>query len=315
MSAKNFLFSNLKKILPSSLIGFFKKKKYSNPLDDYFNVLINNVACIDIGASYFEHIRWKLFLDSPGTLWIAVEPNAQNLKYQKSWFWKSQLEVITKGVSDDGKLRDIHVTKVESGSSLLKPNYNNSNILRFQSLKNTHFPYEIKKFETVKLSEIIKKNFNKDIFIKLDIQGSELSILREIKEYILNNKILGVEVEASFLTSTLYENSCKFYEILQFFDQLNYDLIYIEVINFEKYEEHSIKSRRIPNEANAVFIPKLDKIMQMENSKKIHLISFLSCYGLFEDIKIILENDKNLVSQIKNQINYKNFYNKLKTLV
>jgi hypothetical protein len=87
------------------------------------------------------------------------------------------------------------------------------------------------------------------------------------------------------------------------------------VINFEKYEEHSIKSSRIPNEGNAVFIPKLDKIMQMENSKKIHLISFLSCYGLFEDIKIILDNDTNLVSQIKNQINFKEFYNKLKTLV
>lgn len=315
MSAKNFLLNNLKKILPSSLIFFFKKKKYSSPLDDYLDVLIDNVACIDIGASFFEHIRWKLFLDNLKTLWIAVEPNTKNLNYLKKWSWKSQLDIITKGISDDGKKKNIYVTKVEGGSSMLRPDYKNSNILRFQSYKDTHFPYEIENFDTVKLSEIIKKISKKDIFIKLDIQGIELTVLREIKEYLISNQVLGVEVEASLLSSTYYRESCKFYEISKFFDELNYDLIFIEVINFEKYKEKFKTSPRVPKECNAVFIPKLDKIIEMKNSKKINLISFLNSYGLFEDIKIILDNDTNLVKQIKNQIDFAKFYSKLKTLI
>jgi len=41
------------------------------------------INCIDVGASYFEHSKWKIFLNSKTTNWIAVDPNSQNLDYFK----------------------------------------------------------------------------------------------------------------------------------------------------------------------------------------------------------------------------------------
>ena len=179
-------------------------------------------------------------------------------------------------------------------------------------MKKTHFPYQKKEIDTLKLSELIKFRIDNTFFIKLDVQGIELSILKEVKNFFKEKIILGIETEASLLSSPLYKGSCKFYEINDFFDKLGYDLIFINTIKFKSYIIKSEKSNRVPIECDCVFIPKLDDIFKMKNESKLNLLAFLSCYNLYEDIKIIIDNDIYLQKIIKEKIDYKKFY---KTLV
>ena len=315
MLLKKYIINLFLKYFPSSLVKLLKKKKYFKPLNFYFDKLISNVICIDVGASFFEHMRWQLFLNNKKTIWVAVEPNEKNITYKNNWIWSSKLELIPRGVSENGKIKDLYVTKIESGSSLLKPDVKNNNYLRFQNMKKTHFPYQKKEIDTLKLSELIKFRIDNTFFIKLDVQGIELSILKEVKNFFKEKIILGIETEASLLSSSLYKGSCKFYEINDFFDKLGYDLIFINTIKFKSYIIKSEKSNRVPIECDCVFIPKLDDIFKMKNESKLNLLAFLSCYNLYEDIKIIIDNDIYLQKIIKEKINYKKFYKTLVNLI
>ena len=145
MLLKKYLINLFLKYSPDSFVKFLKKKKYFKPLDVFFNNLISNVICIDVGASFFEHIRWQLFLNNKKTTWVAIEPNENNINYKNKWIWGSKLEFVSKGISENGKIKDLYITKTESGSSLLKPDVANNNYLRFQNLAKTHFPYKKKK--------------------------------------------------------------------------------------------------------------------------------------------------------------------------
>lgn len=315
MHLKDYIINFFSKNLPPSFIKFLKKRKYYKPLNPFFNKLISNVICIDVGASFFEHMRWELFLNNKKTTWVAVEPNEKNITYKNNWVWDSKLELISNGLSEDGQIKDLYVTKIESGSSLLMPDVLNNNYLRLQNMQKTHFPFKKKEITTLKLSELIKFRVHNTFFIKLDVQGIELSILKEVKNFLKEKIILGIETEASFLSASLYKNSCKFYEINDFFDKLDYDLVFINTIQFRSYIIKSKKSNRIPIECDCVFVPKLDKIFKMKNEFKLNILAFLSCYNLYEDIKIIIDNDNNLKKYIQDQIDFKKFYNTLKNLI
>ena len=45
-----------------------------------FSEIMPELMCIDVGASYYPHPKWKLFINSINTLWVAVEPNEKMLK-------------------------------------------------------------------------------------------------------------------------------------------------------------------------------------------------------------------------------------------
>ena len=269
-------------------------------------------TCIDVGASYFEHSRWRVFLNSKNTNWIAVDPNAKNLDYLKKWHWKSKLKVINRGLSKFGGWINLYITNVDSGSSLKKPIITTSKKIRMTNeFLNYFFPVKIKKIKTKSLKKIIEENdISNPFFIKLDTQGSELDILKGAEKFFKNFIILGVELETSLLSQTNYINANKITEVISFFEKKGYELININVISSNP--NPNSKSRNIenfiPNEADVVFLPRPDLIKKLPLNYKLCIIGFLYSYRLFGEIKNLIENNSDIQNLLLKR-NIKNLLN------
>ena len=79
------------------------------------------IACVDVGASYYPHGKWRLLLESPATRWIAVEPNVANAAYVKTVALALQRRAHRHRPEQEGGTQTLYVTNVDSGSSLLEP--------------------------------------------------------------------------------------------------------------------------------------------------------------------------------------------------
>ena len=135
--------------------------------------------CIDVGASYFPHTTWWFFLGCKFTKWIAVDPNSENLEYQKNWAWPCEIEVIGTGLSRFGGATTLYKTNVDSGSSILRPVFRNEfNHSDDRSLHDYLFPLQEVEIQTITLQDLLSEWSSLPTFVKLDTQGSELSILQ-----------------------------------------------------------------------------------------------------------------------------------------
>jgi FkbM family methyltransferase len=296
------------------LIQFIKKKlkkfKIFYIIRDYFYItklekVITNILpecnCIDVGASYFEHSKWRVFLKSKKINWISVDPNAQNLTYLKDWRWESKLNVINHGLSQNGGEVTLYVTNVDSGSSIKKPKIPPSMKMRLVN-ESYFFPYKEKKIITKSLKTLIEENYNLNpFFIKLDTQGTELDILKGADLFFKNFQILGIELETSLLTQPFYENANKFADVINFFGEKGYELININV--FDLYSTSNITSRNnfFPNEADVVFLPRLDIIKELPLNYKLSIIGFMYSYKLYNQIKFLIKYNSDLEQALLNR--------------
>lgn len=287
-----------------------KKFKISYIIKDYFDIpklekiitsILPECNCIDVGASYFEHSKWRVFLKSKKINWISVDPNAQNLTYLKDWRWESELKVINHGLSQNGGEVTLYVTNVDSGSSIKKPKIPASMKMRLVN-ESYFFPYKEKKIITKSLKTLIEENYNLNpFFIKLDTQGTELDILKGADLFFKNFQILGIELETSLLTQPFYENANKFADVINFFGEKGYELININV--FDLYSTSNITSRNnfFPNEADVVFLPRLDIIKELPLNYKLSIIGFMYSYKLYNQIKFLIKYNSDLEQALLNR--------------
>ena len=116
----------VRRLIPQAAKNFLRQRtlpwRVSKLLSPHLPVLI----CVDVGASYYPHGKWLMFLNAPRTQWLAVEPNEANIGYVKSWGWPSHVSACTTGLSREGGVRTLYVTNVDSGSSLLPPEITSS---------------------------------------------------------------------------------------------------------------------------------------------------------------------------------------------
>jgi hypothetical protein len=147
------------------------------------------------------------------------------------------------------------------------------------------------------ISNYSKKKF--DIFIKIDIQGYGLDILKGLSEYINKKEIIGIEIESSLYADPVYENSSKLSEVSQFLENKGYELIDIKIINLKK---NSRRKRYLPNECDAVFALKQDQFKKKNVQSKINLISFYNCYKLHQEIKNFYYKNRDLRNHINSKM-------------
>ena len=168
-------------------------------------------VCVDVGAAHFPHIKWLPFLNSPKTKWIAVEPDVSSMGYLKFWDWPATLKFENIGLSESGGTCTLYETNVKTGSSLLKPEIKESMALRKRGREHKYFPCLEKQIETETLDNILKKyQAQKNIFVKLDTQGTELSILNSAKSFFTSKAILGIDTECSLLQSLLWRAAVNY---------------------------------------------------------------------------------------------------------
>ena len=72
-----------------------------------------------------------------------------------------------------------------------------------------------------------KYDATKNIFLKLDIQGAEFSILKSAIELIENGKILGIETECTLLSDPIMKGSGKCWQIYEFLEKNKFECLEI----------------------------------------------------------------------------------------
>jgi FkbM family methyltransferase len=279
-----------------------KNYLYSDKVSRIMSIDMPENNCIDVGASYFEHSKWRVFLNSKNTKWIAVDPNIHNLEYTKKWRWECKVNTVSSGLSEDGGSKTLYVTNIDSGSSLKKVNIHESNTERIKGNMDYFFPVTEKKIETISLKKVIEDNANTGpIFIKLDTQGTELDIIRGAEEYLKNNRIAGVELETALLAKTQYEGGNKLWEVIKFFEEKNFEMINIQIYDLYSSEDNTKKKNFLPNECDVVFVPRLDIIKNLSIDYKISIASFYYSYKLFNQIYFMINENEDLENWFKSK--------------
>lgn len=260
------------------------------------------IVCVDVGASYFPHSKWHVMLESPSTHWVTVDPNQQNLRYVENWVYPSQVSIIKTGLSERGGVETLFVTNVDSGSSLLEPRITESMKHRVTSL-DYFFPMQQRIIDTLTLADVLSAYpLNLPIFVKLDTQGTELSILKGGQEYLRNKRIVGVELESTMQADPVMMGAGKFWEACQFFESLGYELLDIKPICGPSRFGGSVRAgRTYLNECDAVFALRRDIAAELPVEYRVGLLAFYLCNEFKEEALSLLDEDIVLYEELINR--------------
>jgi len=299
MSLINFI----KQCIPNTLK---QKLRHLTPKERLYSVLANSlpaVKCVDVGASYYPHAKWRLFLQSPRTQWAAVEPNAYNLSYIQTWPYHSSVEVVNAGLSEHGGSQTLFVTNVDSGSSLLEPKIAESMRRRITNL-DYFYPVQRKTIKTLTLDDVLSTSHsdNLPIFVKLDTQGTELAILKGARKWLEAHNIVGIEMESTLQANPVMSGAGKFWQACDYFESLGYELLDIKPIyGPSRFGKNLARSKTFLNECDAVFALRQDVVAKKPVEYRIALMAFYICNQFYEEALSLLDEDVAVQKQLNLQ--------------
>lgn len=262
--------------------------------------LLESTVCVDIGASHFPHPKWWVFLQSPNSLWLAIDPVAESLNYVEGWPWRCRVEAIPVAVGISSGSRTFYITNLSTGSSLRSPRPSLRNEYRFTSQDLSYFfPISEVQIETVSLLSILERFGSHHRFVlKLDTQGSEFEILESISPLIEAQRILAIECEVSLLHLPAYENSPRLWDVVNIMEGRGFELLQLDVM--EKSTSSKLKAERgIVSEADAVFVLRREFLSAVDLSVRLQMLGVYITYKLFDEARSLLREDKELSDFIR----------------
>lgn len=252
-------------------------------------------VCIDVGASYYPHVRWEVFLDAPETRWLAVEPNEKNIGYVHDWPYACKVRARTTGLSRYGGEQTLYITNVDSGSSLLPPVIPEGMRHRVRKL-DYFFPVIERRIGTLTVLEAIDDLASgAPICIKLDTQGTELSILQGGQALFDQQLIVGIEMEATLLAEPLMLGSGKFWQACQYLEAQGMELLHLNLIPAVGRRGRIAKGRNTyMSECDAVFAIRPDLAAGLPVGRRASLLAFYATNLFFEEALSLLQRDVEL---------------------
>lgn len=282
----------LRRAIPPSLKNFLRQRTTPWRVSALVSRYLPPVVCIDVGASYYPHAKWLVFLNSPRTHWLAVEPNEANIGYVASWVWPCKVSTCTTGLSRGGGTQTLYVTNVDSGSSLLPPEITASMQHRVRNL-DYFFPLRERAIDTITLEQA-QRALPQDapMFVKLDTQGSELSILQGAQGLFTSGRIMGIEMESTMQAQPIMKGAGKFWEASQFLEAQGFELLTIKPIHAAspggRLRPHRM---RYLNECDAVFALRRDVAATRPVAHRASLFAFYLSYQFYQEAHAVLESD------------------------
>ena len=152
---------------------------------------------IDVGAhkgefiSYIEHINPKII--------YAFEPQKEIFKSLSKRVSKNKkIKLFNKALSNKNENKNFYINSLSSTSSLLKPN-EKSYWMRFKKiiLNSSHLITKKISLKTYTLDSILLNKLpdNKNILLKIDVEGNELNVIKGALKIIKTKKIIYIQVE------------------------------------------------------------------------------------------------------------------------
>lgn len=282
----------VRRLVPQSLKNFLRQRTLPWRISKLLSPYLPAVICVDVGASYYPHSKWLAFLNSTATQWLAVEPNEANIGYVKSWAWSCKVSTCTTGLSGEGGTQTLYVTNIDSGSSLLPPEISASMKHRVENL-DYFFPVTPRDIETLTLLQAIEGFSDAvPVFVKLDTQGTELSILQGAQVLFDTRRILGIEMESTMLAQPLMKGSGKFWQACEYMERQGFELMHVKPIHAPR---RSGRSRPLTytflNECDAVFALRPDLAAALSVEHRTSLLAFYLTNLLYEEAMSVLERD------------------------
>lgn len=166
-----------------------------------------NIA--DVGAREGAQHPWIDHLDGVHLIFFEPEPKEfQKLAANKS----GNSTVLPYALSDETKARTLHVTRSPGCSSLYEPNH--ELLSRFPEAERFDVLEKVPVDTTTIDALAQEKGLLADLdFIKLDVQGGELDIIKGGLSFLKNN-LIGLESEVEFLE--MYKKQPLFSEVDRF---------------------------------------------------------------------------------------------------
>ena len=200
------------------------------------DLLANNpLMIVDVGASGGLDFRWINFTSSIRAILFEPDPRVYDVLKSSG---RDNLIILNSALSDSVNEIDFHLCKKQQVSSVYLPNFDFLNKFidpgRFEVLKSI-------RLKTDTLDNQLRKNGIQEVdFIKLDTQGSELSILKGGADSL--KKASGLEVEVEF--AELYENQPLFNEVDSFVRKMDFGLFDIKRYFWKRNNSKTFGSRK-----------------------------------------------------------------------
>ena len=249
--------------------------------------------CVDVGASYYPHTSWWLFLGTTNSNWAAVEPNEKNLTYLQHWPWKAKNRAVVIGLSELGGKQVLNLTNVDSGSSLLEPVIPASMKHRLGAAGESYFfPVTKVDIDTRTLHSVITEMGDYPTVVKLDTQGSELSILKSAVNESTTAGIVGIEIECSLLSDPLYKDSPRLWEVALYLEKFGFELIGLDVFPRRSTSKKiSSSPKQLVNECDAIFARRRDLILEDSIESRAALLGFYVTNNFYQEALLCLQPD------------------------
>lgn len=287
----------VRRLIPQSFKNFLRQGALPWRVAKLLSPYLPSTVCVDVGASYYPHGKWLLFLNAPKTQWLAVEPNEANIGYVKSWRWPSQVSACTTGLSRDGGMQTLYITNVDTGSSLLPPEIPASMKHRVTNL-DYFFPVKERRIETLTLVKALDGlSPTAPVFVKLDTQGTELSILQGAQGLFDARRIVGIEMESTLLAQPLMKGSGKFWKACEYLEEQGFELLHLKPIAAVSRTGRNTYL----NECDAVFALRQDIAAQLPVEYRASLLAFYLANLLYEEALSVLLRDAGTAEFLRRQ--------------
>mgnify|MGYP003110206671 CR=1 FL=1 len=292
----------VRRLIPQSVKNFLRQRTLAWRVSKLLSPYLPVAVCVDVGASYYPHGKWLQFLNAPRTQWLAVEPNEASIAYIKSWSWPCQVSACTTGLSRQGGTQTLYVTNVDTGSSLLPPEILPSMKHRVSNL-DYFFPVTERRIETLSLVQAIAGlSVAAPVFVKLDTQGTELSILQGAQSLFDGRRIVGIEMESTMLAQPLMKGSGKFWQACEYLESQGFELLHVKPIHAPcRAGRSKALQHTYLNECDAVFALRPDVAAELSVDHRTSLLAFYLTNLFYEEALSLLERDAGVADFLRHQ--------------
>jgi FkbM family methyltransferase len=245
----------------------------------------NAINLLDVGAAGGIEPRWKKI--SRKINYFGFEPDERaRMTTPNTKFSGYQLSPFAVGDSDSQAM--LNVTKNEGKSSFFFPNQDF--LERFPNPSR----FSVSKQIELQIKRVDSQDFDEIDFMKLDIQGGELSALKGAEG--IFSKVLGVEVEVEF--SKLYINQPLFGSIHDFLVERNFE--FIDFVNLCRWERKSQLGLGQLVFGDALFLKSPEKIIldELSEEKIRKYLAILYIYNRFDLIERVFLSDQKLKTSL-----------------
>lgn len=135
-------------------------------------------------------------------------------------------------LSDKKEKIELNILKKPSHSSVLEPNNSFINLYPKRHPEGFELDYQV----AVDATDLDSLEFKAKDFMKIDVQGYEINVLKGSETSL--RQMLGLEVEIEF--AELYKDQCSFQEIKEFLADNDFE--FIDFTSFTRWERDSSKN-------------------------------------------------------------------------